>query len=134
VVAAYHARVVGSSIAAPVPPRFGQKRAEWLGSSTGPEKPPGECKQAAEWSFTLGCEFTVTSGQLSVFEHPEPARALQPPDRLSHPLVLEVAAPAPPAVAHPPAAPALPPAAPQRPAAVRQRRDSRDPGGVPVAR
>jgi len=101
VVLAYQARVTapsspgpvpvywGSPVRGPAPVFWGSTAAEWSGSTTGPEKPPTEpngCKPAALWSFALGCNFTISQDQLALFRHPEPARGLQPPSRLSHDL------------------------------------------------
>jgi hypothetical protein len=84
VVKAYHARVRAGAQAAPVPVLWDLPAAEWSGSNTGPDDYPGGCKPlAARWSFTLGCNYPVTWGQLKGFHHPEPARGLQPPARLS---------------------------------------------------
>jgi hypothetical protein len=92
VVMAYQAKVTAEPIlpVRPVPVRFGPESAEWSGSATGPDKPPPpappECKAAAYWSFVLGCGFKVSEGQLDRFTHPDPARGLQPKDRLSNDL------------------------------------------------
>jgi hypothetical protein len=94
VVLAYHARVTSDTLPGPVPvywgrvpgpvPAFwGTTEAEWSGSTTGPDKQTDECKPAALWSFALGCDFTVSLGQLALFKHPEQARGLQPESRLS---------------------------------------------------
>jgi hypothetical protein len=97
VVLAYHARVTSDTLPGPVPvywgrpvpgpvPAFwGTTEAEWSGSTTGPDKASerDKCKPAALWSFALGCDFTVSLGQLALFKHPEPARGLQPENRLS---------------------------------------------------
>jgi hypothetical protein len=86
VVVGYHARVTKDSIHLPtIPIYFGPPAAEWSGSSTGPDKPPvPECKVAAFWHFALGCDFKLGQ-QLLVedFHHPEEARGLQPPNRVS---------------------------------------------------
>ena len=88
VVMGYHAKVAASSFAAPVPVMWGPPSAEWLGSNTNADKPE-ECKPiTAEWSFTMGCGFTVTEGQLRTYRHADTLRMLQPPARLGHPLVL----------------------------------------------
>lgn len=97
IVLAYQARVTSDVLPGPVPvywgpvpgpvPAFwGTTAAEWSGSTTGPDKSPGECKPAALWSFDLGCNFTVSIGQLALFTQPEGARGIQPPDRLSRDL------------------------------------------------
>jgi hypothetical protein len=84
VVVAYHARVKPGAVTVPVPVQWGPPVAEWSGSNTGPDDFPGACKPVqARWSFTLGCDFKVTWGQLKAFHHPEPARGLQPQERLS---------------------------------------------------
>jgi hypothetical protein len=84
VVKAYHARVNPGLQSRDVPVLWDLPAAEWSGSNTGPDDYPGGCKPvAARWSFTLGCNYTVTWGQLKTFHHPEPARGLQPPERLS---------------------------------------------------
>lgn len=84
VVKAYHARVMAGGQNEPVPVLWNLPAAEWSGSNTGPDDYPGGCKPIpARWSFTLGCGFKVTWAQLAPFHHPEPARGLQPRDRLS---------------------------------------------------
>jgi hypothetical protein len=95
VVLGYHAKVTaggtpgpvptywGQPVPGPVPAVWGATADEWSGSTTGPNSSPNECKPAAQWSFALGCDFTVSEGQLALFTHPEPARGLQPADRLS---------------------------------------------------
>ena len=47
---------------------------------------PGECKPPAQWSFRLGCDFRVSEAQLQPLKHPDPARGLQPCNRLSRDL------------------------------------------------
>jgi len=85
VVVGYHARVTSGSARSPIPIHFGPPSAEWSGSSTNVDPPA--CKPAAFWSFTLGCGFTVSTGQLhDHFDHPDRARPLQPSDRLSRDL------------------------------------------------
>jgi hypothetical protein len=97
VVLAYQAKVTAGVPTGPVPvywgpvpgplPVFwGSNAAEWSGSTTGPPKPtdpPNGCKPAALWSFALACNFTLSQRQFALFRHPEPARGVQPPDRLS---------------------------------------------------
>ncbi len=61
-----------------------------VGSTTGLEKKFCECKAAAQWSFRLGCDFTVSQGQLGRFRGYDPARPLQPENRLSRDLALVV--------------------------------------------
>jgi hypothetical protein len=105
IVLAYHARVTSDVLPGPVPVYWGRVRgpvpafwgttaAEWSGSTTGPDKSPRECKPAALWSFALGCDFTVSVGQLALFRHPEAARGIQPPERLSSDLRRATRAPA----------------------------------------
>jgi len=89
VVVGYHARVTAGGTALPLPVHFGPPSAEWSGSSTNADPAPPEppaCKLAAFWSFTLGCDFRLSQKQLEEFDHPDRARALQPPDRLSRDL------------------------------------------------
>lgn len=86
VVLGYHARVAAGGAPGRLPVIRDGSFAEWLGSATGPdtEEGPADCKPEAEWSFTLGCTFSVTAGQLG--RHGEGARPLQ--DRVSRDLVL----------------------------------------------
>ena len=85
VVVAYQARVTSASTP-PVELHFGPELAEWSGSVTNVEPEP-QCKPAAYWSFTLGCNFTVSAAQLArQLPSPKKARELQPHDRLSHDL------------------------------------------------
>lgn len=87
VVMGYHAKVTADTTPGPVPVKWGPPSAEWSGSNTGPDNPPGECKPVhAQWSFPLGCDFTVSLGQLGLFHHQDKARGLQPPERLSNDL------------------------------------------------
>ncbi len=87
VVKGYHAKVTEGGKPEPVPVLWGVPAAEWSGSNTGPDNPPGSCKPIhAQWDFKLGCGFTVSLGQLGGFHHQDQARGLQPPDRLSHDL------------------------------------------------
>jgi hypothetical protein len=88
VVRAFAAKVTAGGEPEPIPPPTGRPLAEWTGSTTGKENVPNECKPEAEWSFRLGCEFTVSEGQLSLFHHVDPARPLQPANRLSRNLTL----------------------------------------------
>ncbi len=95
VVLAYQAKVTGNTptgpvpvywgpVPGPVPVIWGSTAAEWSGSTTGPDKPEERgCKPAASWSFARGCNFTVSQGPFALFPHPEPARGLQPSNRLS---------------------------------------------------
>jgi hypothetical protein len=79
VVKAFHAKVRPGGTPVPIPVLWEQPSAEWSGSNTGPDDFPGDCKPVpARWSFTLGCNFTVTWAQLGLFHHPEPARGIQP--------------------------------------------------------
>jgi hypothetical protein len=91
VVMAYQARVLPSpelGVVAPVPVLWGFPAVEWSGSNTGWD-PVGACKPVpAQWSFILGCNFTLTENQLKVFRHADAARRLQPPARLSNDLTL----------------------------------------------
>jgi hypothetical protein len=93
VVVGYHAKVTEDPVTSPIPVHFGPPAAEWTGSSTGPDKPPvPECKVAAYWHFALGCDFKLSQQELvKEFHHPEEARGLQPPDRLSKDLTHIVA-------------------------------------------
>ena len=80
----HHARVTATGPPLnpiPVPWRFAS--AQWSGSTTG-TKPPEPCKPAAQWSFILGCGFTVSQAQLRLFSRFDQARALQL--QLSHDL------------------------------------------------
>lgn len=87
VVVGYHARVTSSPAQRPLPIHFGPPAAEWWGSSTNNIEPPSGCKDPAFWHFALGCDFTVSRTQLrDEFHHPETARPLQAPNRLSHDL------------------------------------------------
>lgn len=82
-----HARVTADTVPGPIPVAWGPPSAEWTGSNTGPDH--GQCKTVtARWSFKMGCDLTVSLGQLSLFTHPDPARGLQPPARLSRDLNL----------------------------------------------
>lgn len=65
------------------------RRAEWSGSTTGPDKRPGECKPAAQWSFVLECDMTISQEDLDqFFGHPQKPRTIQPDSRLSQDLTL----------------------------------------------
>jgi hypothetical protein len=86
VVRAFSAKVTAGGVPEPIPPPTGRPLAEWSGSTTGAEKEPNECKPAAEWSFRLSCAFTVSEAQLKLFKHVDPARPVQPADRLSRDL------------------------------------------------
>lgn len=86
-VRAFEARVSANGGDGPIVPPSGRPLAEWSGSTTGLSK-PGECKPAAQWSFRLGCGFTVSKAQLAHFAHADPARPVQ--DLLSHDLTLVV--------------------------------------------
>jgi hypothetical protein len=96
VVLAYQARV-GGEARLPVSVFWGPPWAQWSGSTTGPDKPgepcfgqqpDGACKPHAQWSFVMRCDLQVSQGQLDIFKHPEPARPIQPPSRLSGDLTL----------------------------------------------
>jgi hypothetical protein len=87
-VRAFAARVTAEGPDEPIVPPPGLPLAEWSGSTTGADKEPGQCKPEAQWSFTLGCEFTLSEAQLHHFKHADPARPVQPPARLSHDLTL----------------------------------------------
>jgi hypothetical protein len=94
VVVGYHAKVTDDPVSVPpIPVHFGPPAAEWTGSSTGPDVPPlPECKVAAFWHFTLGCDFKLSQRQLvKEFHHADEARGLQPPNRLSKDLTHIVA-------------------------------------------
>jgi hypothetical protein len=75
----FSAKVVsGGSTPILTPPA--RKFAEWSGSNTGPDNlRPTDCKETAvEWSFRLGCTFTVGQNQLKYLPGgPQGARALQ---------------------------------------------------------
>lgn len=88
VVRAFAAKVTAGGMPGPILLPTGRPLAEWTGSTTGKEAVPNECKPEANWSFRLGCDFTVSEAQLSLFRHVDPARPLQPADRLSRDLTL----------------------------------------------
>lgn len=92
-VRAFEAKVTRDGQGGAIVPPPGRPLAEWSGSTTGPDKEPGECKPAALWSFRLGCSFRVSEKQLEAFRHHDPARRLQPADRVSRDLTLVVAKP-----------------------------------------
>jgi hypothetical protein len=73
----YHAHVTkeGPPLQ-PFPLPWGFATARWSGSTTG-TKPPVDCKPPAQWSFILGCDFTVSEAQLGLFHHIDQARPLQ---------------------------------------------------------
>jgi hypothetical protein len=89
-VRAFAARVTAQGPDTPILPPPGLPLAEWSGSTTGADKEPEQCKPAAQWSFRLGCDFTVSEAQLHHFRHADPARPVQPSTRLSHDLTLVV--------------------------------------------
>jgi len=89
VVRAFEARVTAGGGQGLIVPPPGRPLAEWTGSTTG-KSTPGECKPEAQWSFRLGCGFTVSQAQLAAFDHADPARPVQPPNRLSKDLTLVV--------------------------------------------
>jgi hypothetical protein len=86
-VRAFAARVTAGGSPTVIVPPSGRPLAEWSGSATG-DSPGGECKSAAQWSFHLGCNFTVSQVQLASFAHADPARPIPPPARLSDDLTL----------------------------------------------
>jgi hypothetical protein len=92
-VRAFEAKVTRGGRGGAIVPPPGRPLAEWSGSTTGREKEPCECKPAALWSFRLGCGFRVSEEQLKAFHHHDPARSLQPADRVSRDLTLVVAKP-----------------------------------------
>lgn len=87
VVMAYQAKLAGPTpTVAPVPVLWGLPAAEWSGSNTNWD-PVGACKPVpAQWSFILGCNFSVSASQLRLFRHADTLRRLQPENRLSHDL------------------------------------------------
>ena len=87
-VRAFAAKVTAEGMNEPILPPSGRPLAEWSGSTTGRESQPGECKPAAQWSFRLSCEFTLSREQLHRFKHADPARPVQTGDRLSKDLTL----------------------------------------------
>lgn len=87
VVRAFNATVTAGGGAGPIETPPGRPLAEWSGSTTSPDEKPGQCKPAAQWSFRLGCEFTLSERQLSRF-HPHEARGLQGGARVSKDLTL----------------------------------------------
>jgi len=93
IVRAFEAQVTRDGRSGAIVPPPGRPLAEWSGSTTGREKEPDECKPAALWSFRLGCGFRVSEAQVKEFHHHDPARLLQPADRLSRDLTLVVAKP-----------------------------------------
>jgi hypothetical protein len=76
-VRAFAARVTAGGVPGPIPPPTGRPLAEWTGSTSGADSVPPECKPAAEWSFRLSCDFTVSEAQLKQFKHADPARPIQ---------------------------------------------------------
>lgn len=91
VVLGYHAKVTAAPASSPIPVPFGPPAAEWSGSATNVDVPPPpappECKAAAFWHFALGCDFTLSQARIvDRFKHPDEARGLQPPNRLSRDL------------------------------------------------
>ena len=88
VVRAFSAKVTARGGDRPIEPPGGLPLAEWSGSTTGPDREPGECKPAALWSFRLGCGFTVSAAQLARFRHADPARPVQSGARVSRDLTL----------------------------------------------
>lgn len=92
-VRAFEAKVTKDGHGGAIVPPSGRPLAEWTGSTTGREDKPDECKPEALWSFRLGCSFRVSEEQLKAFHHHDPARPLQPADRVSRDLTLVVAKP-----------------------------------------
>ncbi|HET9210260.1 MAG TPA: hypothetical protein VFR03_07670 [Thermoanaerobaculia bacterium] len=90
---AFEAKVTKDGRGGPIVPPSGRPLAEWTGSTTGREDKPGECKPEALWSFRLGCDFRVSEAQVRAFHHHDPARPLQPADRVSRDLTLVGAKP-----------------------------------------
>jgi len=86
VVLAYSATVTQGGEATPIVPPSGRPLAEWSGSTTNADSKPGECKPPAQWSFRLGCDFKISEAQLKTLKHPDPARGVQPCNRLSRDL------------------------------------------------
>jgi hypothetical protein len=68
-VRAFAARVAAHGPDTPILPPPGLPLAEWSGSTTGADKEPEQCKPAAQWSFRLGCDFTLSEAQLHRFRH-----------------------------------------------------------------
>jgi hypothetical protein len=87
-VRAFAAKVTAGGQDEPIPIPPGRPLAEWSGSTTGKEATPDECKPAAQWSFRLTCAETVSQTQLRRLQHADPARPVQPGDRLSKDLTL----------------------------------------------
>ncbi|HSS50201.1 MAG TPA: hypothetical protein VLX28_14785 [Thermoanaerobaculia bacterium] len=71
-----------------IQPRIATAMAEWLGSSTNQDRYPGECQAAAQWSFQLGCNFTVRPAELTTLGEAKEPRAPQSCNRLSRDLTL----------------------------------------------
>jgi hypothetical protein len=87
-VRAFSAKVAATGPDEPILPPPGLPLAEWSGSTTAPDRVPDECKPAAQWSFRLGCDFSVSAAQLRRFKHADPARHVQHGPRLSKDLTL----------------------------------------------
>jgi hypothetical protein len=85
-VIAYSATVTAGGKEEPIVAPNARPYAEWSGSTTNDDNKPGECKPPAQWSFRMGCDFTVSEGQLKALQHPDPARPLQACNRLSRDL------------------------------------------------
>ncbi len=84
VVLGYHAKVTADQNPRAVPVVWNPGAAEWTGSNTGPDDAPGQCKPLqVKWRFSLGCDSTLSLGQLGTFHHQDRARGLQSADRLS---------------------------------------------------
>lgn len=87
-VRAYQANVTAGGVE-PLPDPWNLPLIQWSGSTTGPDRHRNECKPAAQWSFTPGCELKVSKELLeSRFHHPHGVRGLQPENRLSKDLTL----------------------------------------------
>lgn len=71
-VRAFSAKVTAKGADEPIVPPPGLPLAEWSGSTTGPDETEGQCKPAAQWSFRLGCDFTLSEAQMHRFKHPTP--------------------------------------------------------------
>ena len=89
VVRGFAAKVTQEGPGGPIVEPSGRPLFEWSGSTTGPDKVPNECKPPAQWSFRLGCDFTVSAAQLreAGFTAQRP-RGLQTGSRISDDLVL----------------------------------------------
>jgi len=86
-VRAFSAKVTAQGADTPIVVPPGRPLAEWSGSTTGAAL-PDECKPAAQWSFRLGCDFTLSEAQVRHFRHADPARPVQSGPRVSKDLTL----------------------------------------------